>query len=112
MNKVRIAILASGRGSNADKICNHMSHVQDMDVNLIISNKVDAGVRSVAEEYQVSFLHISNDDFKTGFEVLKALEAHHVDFIILAGFLRKIPESILDSYPDRMIGYLSPGYPE
>lgn len=103
MSKVRIAILASGRGSNADKICKYMSHVHDMDVNLIISNKVNAGVKLIAEENEVPFLHISNDDFKTGFEVLKALKAHDVDFIILAGFLRKIPESILDTYPDRMI---------
>ena len=98
-----LAILASGSGSNAQKICQHLKDHPSLRVTVIISNKEEAGVKKHAKSFGVPFLHFSNDDFKSGNEVLNTLQEMNIQGIILAGFLRKIPSALIRSYPDKIL---------
>ena len=98
-----IAILASGAGSNAQKIVEYFSNRMDISVHLIISNKKDAGVLSIAKLSGISSLVISKDSFYQSTDLLVALEKHQIDFIVLAGFLWLIPAYLIHNYPDRMV---------
>ena len=98
-----IAILASGAGSNAQKIIEYFSNRMDISVHLIISNKKDAGVLSIAKLSGISSLVISKDSFYHSTDLLVALEKHEIDFIVLAGFLWLIPAYLIHNYPDRMV---------
>lgn len=98
-----IAILASGAGSNAQKIIEYFSNRMDISVHLIISNKMDAGVLSIAKLSGISSLVISKDSFYHSTDLLVELEKHQIDFIVLAGFLWLIPAYLIHNYPDRMV---------
>ncbi|MDX1685775.1 MAG: phosphoribosylglycinamide formyltransferase [Saprospiraceae bacterium] len=101
--KSRIAILASGRGSNADAICEYFKDHDLIEVAIIMSNREEAGVKNVAIEHHVPFKWHSNQDFKKGIPVLETLRRYQVHYIVLAGFLRKIPDEIIKSYSRRIL---------
>lgn len=98
-----LAIFASGAGSNADKICDYFKTEEDINVACIVSNKADAGVREIAMKHHVPFQHLSNEAFKSGDEVLQFCRSHRIDYIILAGFLRKIPDLLIKAYSRRIL---------
>lgn len=100
---IRLAIFASGSGSNARAICQHFKNLEDIKIEVILSNKADAGVRQVAEDHEVTFHFFSNEDFKSGNPIVDYLQSLHVHGIILAGFLRKISSPLLSTYKDRII---------
>ncbi len=99
----QIAILASGSGSNAEKIANYFNSSSEIKVACIISNKAEAGVLARAERLGIPHCHFSNQMMKEGREVLKKLKDLKVDVIILAGYLLKISEPWLKAYPNRII---------
>jgi len=98
-----IAIMASGAGSNAQKIIEYFSNRKDISVHLIISNKKDAGVLSISKLSGISTLVITKDSFYHSTDLLVQLEKHQIDFIVLAGFLWLIPTYLIQKYPDRMV---------
>lgn len=99
-----IAILASGGGSNALKIIEHFEKSQTADVKLVISNKENAGVLNHARSHGVDYLVFKNSIWVESPEtILKALESRKIDFIVLAGFLRKIPSELIRRYPQAMV---------
>lgn len=100
-NNVNIGILASGTGSNADRMCNHFSGVDGADIRLIISNKPDAGVLQVATKHKVETAVIPDGEIER--ELLKTLLAADIDFVVLAGFLRMIPADVVEQYSGRMV---------
>jgi phosphoribosylglycinamide formyltransferase-1 len=95
----RIAIFASGRGSNAVRI---MQHFQDNDygkVVLVLSNKSDAEVLQHAESFGIDTLSFSKSDLYDSRRVIDALLTAQVDVIALAGFLWRIPETLIAHFP-------------
>jgi len=100
---IRLAIFASGGGSNADKICEYFHQHSGISVACIVSNKANAGVRDIASKHHVPFEYLTNDEFAEGQEVIKTCKSHQVDAIILAGFLRKIPISLIKAFSNRII---------
>lgn len=98
-----IAILASGSGSNAENIINFFSEIPDISVSLIISNKKDAFVHERAKKLQISSVTFSKKDFEESDIVLDYLKKSDIDFIVLAGFLLKVPSNIIDAYPQAII---------
>jgi len=106
LHTVRIAIFASGAGSNAKEIIDHFND-GDPDslgrVALIVSNKRDAGVLSIAEHENIPTLLIEKEKFFRGDAYLSELKERRIDFIVLAGFLWKIPEMIIKAYPKRIV---------
>jgi phosphoribosylglycinamide formyltransferase-1 len=99
----RIAIFASGTGSNAQKILSHFKTSNKIDVALIVSNKTNAGVLNFAKEYSVPTLIIDREKFLKGDGYVPELQAAKIDWIILAGFLWKIPVSLLNHWEKRII---------
>ena len=99
----RIAIFASGTGSNAQKILSHFKTSNEIDVALIVSNKTNAGVLNFAKEYSVPTLIIDREKFLKGDGYVPELQAAKIDWIILAGFLWKIPVSLLNHWEKRII---------
>ena len=98
-----IAILASGAGSNAQKILEHFSDRMDIAVRLIVSNKQEAGVLNIAKVASIDTFVVTRDSFYSTTDLLVELDKRNIDFIVLAGFLWLIPPYLIQHYPDRII---------
>lgn len=98
-----IAILASGAGSNAQKILEHFSDRMDIAVRLIVSNKPEAGVLNIAKVASIDTFVVTRDSFYTKTDLLVELDKRNIDFIVLAGFLWLIPPYLIQHYPNRII---------
>lgn len=103
MKKSRIAIFSSGSGSNAEKIVQHFAQHESIEVVSLYCNNPKAGVIEKMNSLQVRVHLFTNEDFEIGEAVLSQLVKEEVDYIVLAGFLRKIPALILEKYPHQII---------
>lgn len=102
LKKHRIAIYASGTGTNAQKIIDHFRDSDLASVALIVCNKKGAGVIILAEKEAIPVLFIERSKFfEDGY--LQELKENEIDFIVLAGFLWKIPQPLIDAYRHRMV---------
>ena len=102
-NQKNIAIFASGAGSNAEKIIEYLQNHQSIQVGLIVCNKPGAGVLNIAAEHKITTLLIEKERFFRGDGYLAELKAHAIDFIVLAGFLWKVPDSLIAAYPHKIV---------
>ncbi len=100
---LRIAIFASGKGSNAQKLLDYFRHHPHIKIALVVSNKADAPVLKTAASYGVPQLILPNSAFTGGDDCLSALQTHRIDFIVLAGFLLKIPPAIVQAFPGKIV---------
>jgi formyltetrahydrofolate-dependent phosphoribosylglycinamide formyltransferase len=100
---VSIAIFASGAGSNAQQIISYFRNSSSIKIAQIICNKPAAGVLSVAEKENISVLKIKKEQFFRGDAYLPQLQQAGIEFIILAGFLWRIPQPLIAAYPKRII---------
>ena len=100
---LKIALFASGSGSNAENIVNFFAKSPDFEFPLIISNKQDAFVHERAKKLQIPSFTFSREEFLTAEKILSLLNNHKIDCIVLAGFLLKIPERIIDAFPNKII---------
>jgi len=98
----RIAILASGSGTNAENIIKYFKDNTLISVVKVLSNKKDAKVLERAERLNINCMNFSRADFFTSDKILKFLK-ENVDFIVLAGFLWKIPDNIIEAFPNKII---------
>lgn len=103
MNKKSIALFASGNGSNAVNLIRFFQNHPKIEVKTLICNKPDAPVVSKAESLGVEVLVFNNEEFESGLTVLQELDYRAIDWIVLAGFLRKIPINIIRGYQNRII---------
>lgn len=99
----RMAIFASGTGSNARTIINYFRNHQTIAVALIVCNKPGAGVTGIAEQENIPLLMINREEFFKGGAYLPDLKRHQVNLIVLAGFLWKIPQTLIESFPNAII---------
>lgn len=99
----RIAILASGAGSNAANILEYFKNSNLVKVVLIATNNPNAGVLQFAKKFDVDSVVFDKTTFREGDGFLKELKSRDVDFIVLAGFLWKVPASLIQAFPDRII---------
>jgi phosphoribosylglycinamide formyltransferase-1 len=98
----KVALLASGSGSNAENIVRYFENSTKAEFPLILSNKADAYVHERAKNLQIPSFTINKAGFESG-EALRLLQEYQIDFIVLAGFLLKIPENLLAAYPNKII---------
>lgn len=99
----QIAIFASGAGSNAQKIIDHFRNSPKVKVSLIICNKPGASVLNIASKENIPSLLIEKEKFFSGDAYIPELKNYGVDFIVLAGFLWKIPNQLIKEYPQKII---------
>lgn len=105
---IRLGIMASGRGSNAEAVLQACSdarlHARGV---LVVSNNSEAGVFSIAKRYGVPALHLSREVFANGKEFSKALvrtfRVYETELILLAGYMRKVPPALLRAWPKAVL---------
>lgn len=98
----RIAIFASGSGTNAENIIKYFKSNKLISVVQVLSNKKDAKVLERAKRLNVSCMNFNKIDFYTSDNILNFLK-EKADFIVLAGFLWKIPDNIIKAFPNKII---------
>lgn len=101
--KHRIAILASGAGSNAKRIIEYFKDSPNVRIELVASNKIDAGVLVIAQQNGIDTYLLNSANFKKSDEFLKELQRREITFVVLAGFLLQVPENLTRAFHNRMI---------
>ena len=106
---IRVAIFASGQGSNAREIIRyfheegHAAGKRSVQIALIVCNKPGAGVLDIAEKAGIPVLLIEKEKFFRGSHYLEEFKNREIGFIILAGFLWKIPDGLIRAFPERIL---------
>lgn len=101
--KTRIAIFASGSGSNAQKILEHFKNHAHGEVVLVLTNNPQAYVLQRADNFEIPTHVFTRNEFYQTEDVVKLLKNMEVDLIVLAGFLWLVPTSLLKAFPNQII---------
>lgn len=99
----RLAIFASGTGSNAKQLIDYFSGNKDISVALLVSNRKEARALEIARNSNVPAVNFTKEEFYNSSTVIEKLVSEKIDFIVLAGFLIKIPHNILKAYENKII---------
>lgn len=102
MSKSKIAIFASGQGSNALNIIAHFQDHPQIEVAFVLSNRVDAKVLEEAKKLGVQTKYFENSKVEDGQFITEICTSENIDFIVLAGYLRKIPDALIDYFQERI----------
>ncbi|MEO9851948.1 MAG: phosphoribosylglycinamide formyltransferase [Reichenbachiella sp.] len=100
----RLAIFASGSGSNAEQIINHF-HNRSLQVcvDLILTNRPNAYVLQRAEKLGVESYVFNRASFYDSDAIINLLNERHIDLIVLAGFLWLVPKNLIAAFPNKII---------
>ncbi len=98
----KIAILASGEGTNAERIIRYFRERGTAEVALVVASRAEAGVVARAERLHVPCKVVPPAGFMSG-EALALLRECGIGFVVLAGFLSRIPDDILHAYPRKVV---------
>jgi phosphoribosylglycinamide formyltransferase-1 len=99
----KLAIFSSGAGSNAARIIEFFRHHPSITVSLLVCNNPLAGVLQIASKSDIPVLLIEKERFFRGDGFLPELQNRGIDFLVLAGFLWKIPVSLIRAYSGRIV---------
>ncbi|WP_373512522.1 phosphoribosylglycinamide formyltransferase [Persicitalea sp.] len=99
----RIAIFASGSGSNAETIAHHFADRPDVQVSLILTNNPDAGVIQRARRLHIPVVVFDRKTFYETDRILELLVNQKIDLVVLAGFMMLIPEKLIRAFPEKMV---------
>lgn len=98
----RLVILASGSGSNAENIIRYFENHNKVNITSVVTNKKEAKVLDRAKKLNIPSQYFSKKSFFEEQVVLDHL-LKNADYVILAGFLLKIPQNIVDAFPNKII---------
>ena len=98
----RVAILASGTGSNAKALIDYFSNDPSIEVAAVCSNRKNAGVLDIAQEASIDNFSFSKVEMQEG-ALLEKLKSRDIDWVLLSGFLLKIPSEFLGFFEDRIL---------
>ncbi|WP_207424277.1 phosphoribosylglycinamide formyltransferase [Desertivirga brevis] len=101
--KKRIAIFASGSGSNAQKIMEHFKKHDEAEVAIVLTNNPDAYVLQRADNFEIPSHVFDRYEFYKTNSVVSLLKSLEIDIIVLAGFLWLVPENLLKAFPNKII---------
>lgn len=101
--KKRIAIFASGSGSNAQKIMEHFKRSNDVEVSLILTNNSDAFVLQRADNFEIPSHIFDKKEFYDSDKIINLIKNLNIDLIVLAGFLWLVPQNLLKAFPNKII---------
>ncbi len=99
----RIAIFASGSGSNAEKIATYFSDRSDIEISLILTNNREAGVIARAASLHIPVVVFDRTAFYKSGRILTILKNQKIDLIVLAGFMMLVPADLVNAFPERII---------
>jgi len=98
-----IAIFGSGQGSNADNIINYFKFHKNITIKLIVTNNENAGIINIAKNKKIDILILNKATDISYENILRQLNDNQIDFIVLAGFLLRIPPMIIAKFPNAII---------
>jgi phosphoribosylglycinamide formyltransferase-1 len=101
--KKKIAIFASGSGTNAEKIMSHFRCRDTGEVALVLSNKPDAYVLKRAGKFGIPTHVFDREEFYNGTEIMDLLVDRGISLVVLAGFLWLVPADLIRAFPNRMV---------
>ncbi len=99
---IRLAILASGNGTNAEAIMQHFKHHGDIHVVMLLSNNPQAFALARARKFGVPSRVFSREEFRNG-DVIDWLTEAQVTHVVLAGFLWLLPPTMVKAFPNRIL---------
>lgn len=99
----KLAIFSSGTGSNAARIIDYFRQHPTIAVSLIVCNNPKAGVLAIAEREGIPVLLVEKEPFFRGSAYVPELQAMQIDFLVLAGFLWKIPSALVHAFRQRIV---------
>lgn len=100
---IRIAIFASGSGSNAERITTYFADKESVSVELFLSNNPTAGVIERGRRLGVPIVLFDKKTFSKTSKIVDLLQNQQIDLVILAGFLWLIPENLVKAFPNKII---------
>jgi phosphoribosylglycinamide formyltransferase 1 len=103
MNIHKLAIFASGSGTNAENIICYFKNNINVQISLVLTNNPKAGVIKRANDLNVSVIVFTKEEFYNTTRISELLNQNSIDFIVLAGFLWLIPVGIIRDYPKRIL---------
>lgn len=103
MKKFRIAIFASGAGTNADKVIRHFTHHPFVQIAVLVSNNPEAYALERARNLSVPTITFSKDDYLNPLFLPELLERQKITHIVLAGFLWLLPDYLIKAYPNKIV---------
>lgn len=99
----QIVLLASGSGSNVGNIATYFEYAPNVTIAAVLTNKRDAKVIDRCNRLKINCLYFNKQAFSESDCVLNILKSLNPDLIILAGFLWKIPEPLIQAFPNKII---------
>ena len=94
----KIAIFASGSGTNAENIVQYFKERENLNIECVYSNKSDAYVLERARKHLISNRVFSRDEFYSTNNIVNELKDKGVDLIVLAGFLWLVPQNLIENF--------------
>lgn len=101
--KKRIAIFASGSGSNAQRIMEHFKKHNDAEVAIVLTNNQEAYVLQRADNFEIPTHIFDRQEFYQTSNIVNLLKNLQIDIIVLAGFMWKVPDNLLMAFPNKII---------
>ncbi|HEU4717327.1 MAG TPA: phosphoribosylglycinamide formyltransferase [Bacteroidia bacterium] len=99
----RIAVFASGTGTNARNLIEYFEPHHNAQVTLLVCNNPQAGVISIAKEHGVEVLLTDREQFFSEHSIVPQLKERGIDLIVLAGFLWLIPPAVISAFPGKIV---------
>ena len=103
MKNRKIAIFASGSGSNAQKIVEHFKENSNIEVSLILTNNPAAGVIERARTLHIPVVVFDKTTFITTEKIVQLLQNQQIDLVVLAGFMMLVPKNLVAAFPNKIV---------
>ena len=100
--KKNIAVFSSGRGGNFENICNYFQNDNGVFVALHVTNKLDSISKMIADKRKVKNVYVTKEELEKN-SFCEILQENNIHFIVLAGFLLKLPSRLVSSYDKKII---------
>lgn len=100
---IKVALFASGSGTNVENIVNYFKNHKTIEISLIISDNKQAYVLKRAKKLNILSQYFSRKSFSASENILSFLKEKNIDFIVLAGFLSLVPTYLIRAYPKKII---------
>jgi phosphoribosylglycinamide formyltransferase-1 len=100
---IRVAIFASGSGSNAENIAHYFKGNKEVQIALILANKPDAYVLERANKLNIPSFVFTGKEFRASKVVLDKLKEKRIDFVVLAGFMLLVPKYLVNAFPNKIV---------
>lgn len=102
IKQIHLAVFASGGGSNAKALTMFFKNHDFIKVSLFLTNNPQSGVVTLGTEYNIPVRVISGKNLEESSVIAPLLKEFCIDYLVLAGFLKKIPDHLIKTYPDKI----------